>query len=188
MRLEAFLSQYGAVALFFLATVEGDVSLVVGGVLAHLGILGLPQVILAGSLGNLAGDLGWYAVGHHLRERIRTSRLYQRVGPRIERLAARLGPWQLLAARVIYGTRNASMVFWGQYGLPLRRFIPIDALGCVIACTGFAFAGYLLGHGTASITGEVKRLERLLLVAILLAGGVVAVVSRLVRARMEREP
>jgi len=188
MRLEAFLSQYGALALFFLATVEGDVSLVVGGVLAHLGILGFPQVILAGALGNLLGDLGWYAVGHHLRERIRTSWLYQRVGPRIERLAGRLGAWQLLAARVIYGTRNASMLFWGQYGLPVGRFILIDALGCFLAAVVFASAGYLLGHGTTSITGQVKRLERLLLIGVLLGGVVVAGVSRLVRARMERDP
>ncbi|MBK8005784.1 MAG: hypothetical protein IPK12_18180 [Gemmatimonadetes bacterium] len=35
--MDAFLTRYGLLALLALATVEGDVSLVVGGVLAHLG-------------------------------------------------------------------------------------------------------------------------------------------------------
>ena len=105
MTITDFLTRYGVFALFALATVEGDVSLVVGGVLAHRGLMSLPQVMVAGALGNLLGDLGWFAVGRHLRERIRNSRLYQRVGPRIEALAKRLGAWQLLAARVVYGTR-----------------------------------------------------------------------------------
>ena len=97
--LEAFLSQYGLVALFLLATVEGDVSLLVAGVLAHIGILPLPGAIVAGALGNLAGDSVWFAVGHRNSERIRASRVYRAVGPRVERLARRLGHWQLLAAR-----------------------------------------------------------------------------------------
>ncbi|HSB55092.1 MAG TPA: hypothetical protein VLD58_12080, partial [Gemmatimonadales bacterium] len=58
--LEHFLSQHGLVALLLLATVEGDLSILVGGVLAHLGILPLPGVILAGAVGNLAGDVGWF--------------------------------------------------------------------------------------------------------------------------------
>jgi membrane protein DedA with SNARE-associated domain len=119
-----FLTRYGAFALFALAAVEGDVSLVVvGGVLAHRGLLGQPQVVVAGALGNLLGDLGWVAVGRHLQERIRNSRLYQNVGPRIEALAGRLGAWQLLAARVVYGTRNASMLFWGQHAMPSAVFL-----------------------------------------------------------------
>ncbi len=186
MTITEFLTRYGAVALFLLATVEGDVSLVVGGVLAHRGLLGLPEVILAGALGNLTGDLGWFALGRHLRERIQGSGLYRKVGPRIEALAARLGAWQLLAARVVYGTRNASMLFWGQHGLPLGRFVAIDLLGCALGSVLFATAGYLLGHGTTAIAGELKHVEVLLLVAVLVGGLLAALLTRLVRRRMER--
>jgi membrane protein DedA with SNARE-associated domain len=184
MTLLDFLARYGAVALFLLATVEGDVSLVVGGVLAHRGLLGLPEVMMAGALGNLTGDLGWFAMGRHLRERIRTSGLYRKVGPRIEALAERLGGWQLLAARVVYGTRNASMLFWGQHGMPLGRFLLIDLLGCSLAAGLFATAGYLLGHGTTAIAGELKHVELLLLIAVVVGGLLAAGVTRLVRRRV----
>ncbi|HWA59475.1 MAG TPA: DedA family protein [Gemmatimonadales bacterium] len=185
--LEDFLSRYGLVALFLIATVEGDLSILVAGVLAHLGVLPLPGVVAAGAAGNLVGDLGWFSLGRWLRHHIRENRLYRAVGPRIERLAGRLGPWQLLAARVVYGTRNASMVFWGQHGLPVLRFIAYDALGCLLAAGGFALLGYLVGHGTTALTGEVKRIERYLLAGIVAGAVLVWVIARLVRRRLDDE-
>lgn len=182
--LEGVLSRYGLMALFILATVEGDVSLLVAGVLAHLGVLTLEGTILAGAAGNLLGDTLWFALGRAQRERIRSSRLYRAVGIRIERLAAKLGPWQLLAARVVYGTRNASMLFWGQLHLSWARFLLIDALGCLSAATGFTLLGYLVGHGTAALTGEVKRIEHWLVVAVIGGAAIVWAVSRLARREL----
>lgn len=179
--LEGVISRYGLVALFLVATVEGDVSLLVAGVLAHLGILSLPGAILAGTAGNLVGDTVWFTFGRVQRARIRSSRLYRAVGGRIERLASRLGPWQLLAARVVYGTRNASMLFWGQLHLAWARFLLIDGLGCLLATTGFTLLGYLLGHGTAALGGEVKRIEHWLLVGVIGGGMIVWAVSRVAR-------
>lgn len=181
---EAFLAHYGLIALFLLATVEGDVSLIVGGVLAHLGILPLVGVIIAGALGNLGGDLVWFWLGRRHSERIRATKFYRAVGPRIERLTRRMGAWQLLVSRVIYGTRNASMLYWGQNGLAPLRFILIDGLGCALAATGFALLGYLVGHGTSVLTGQVKRVEQWLLGAVVVGGLIVWGVTRLMRREL----
>jgi len=183
-RLEAFLSANGLVAVLLVAMVEGDLSLVVAGVLVHLGLLPLVGAILAGSAGNLAGDLAWFAAGRRFRERIRQTRLYRAVGPRIERLAARLGPWQLLAARVVWGTRNASMVFWGQHGVRLARFLVIDAIGCLLAATGFVLLGFGLGRGTEALVGEVKRAEHWLALGLLAGAVLVYGISHLVRREL----
>lgn len=184
--LEQFLGDHGLLALLLVATVEGDLSIVIGGVLAHLGILPLPGVMLVGAAGNLIGDCVWFAVGRRFRLHIRETRLYQAVGAQIERLARRLGPWQLLAARVVYGTRNMSMVFWGQHELPLIRFLLVDALGCILAAVGFALIGYLVGNGTTALTGEVKRIERFLLIALVAGALVLWGITRLVRRKLGR--
>jgi membrane protein DedA with SNARE-associated domain len=183
-RLEPFLSAHGLVAVLVIATVEGDLSLVVAGVLAHLGLLPLAGVIVAGAGGNLLGDLAWFAAGRRFRNRIRHTRIYRVAGPRIERLAARLGPWQLLAARVVWGTRNASMVFWGQQGLAIGRFLLVDALGCALAATGFAVLGFLVGQGTDVLLGEVRRAEHWLAVAFVAGVALVYGISRLARREL----
>jgi membrane protein DedA with SNARE-associated domain len=182
--LEDFLSQHGLTALFLVATIEGDVSLLVGGVLAHLGILPLPGAILAGAAGNLLGDTVWFTLGRAHSERIRSSGLYRAVGGRIERLAGKLGPWQLLAARVVYGTRNASMLFWGQLRLAWARFLLVDGLGCLIAGAGFTLLGYLMGHGTSALAGEVKRIEHWLLFAVVGGAVLVWAITRLARREL----
>jgi membrane protein DedA with SNARE-associated domain len=184
--LESFLSEHGLVALLLLATIEGDLSILVGGVLAHLGLLPLPGVVVAGALGNLLGDSAWFAVGRQLRERIRGNPLYRAMGPRIERLAGRIGPWQLLAARVVWGTRNASMIFWGQHGLALGRFLLVDAIGCATAATAFALLGFGVGHGAQALAGELKRVEEGLLVGVIVGGLLLWGISRGVRRRLER--
>jgi membrane protein DedA with SNARE-associated domain len=184
--LERFLSEHGLLALLLLATIEGDLSVLVGGVLAHLGLLPLPGVALAGAAGNLLGDLVWFLIGRRFREPIRGHRIYRAVGPGIERLARKLGSWQLLAARVVYGTRNASMVFWGQHGLAFGRFLLTDAIGCLLAASGFALLGYGVGHGTAALAGEVKRVEQGLLVGVIIGGLLVWGISRAVRRRLGR--
>lgn len=184
--LEQFLSNHGLVALLLLATFEGDLSIVIGGVLAHLGLLSLPGVMAAGAVGNLIGDCAWFAVGRRFRVHIRETRFYQAVGPQIERVARRFGAWQLLAARVVYGTRNMSMVFWGQQQLPLLRFLLIDALGCALAAVGFGLIGNLLGNGTTAVAGQVKRVEVVLLIALAAGALVVWGITRLVRRKLGR--
>jgi membrane protein DedA with SNARE-associated domain len=184
-----FLERHGLVALFLLATVEGDMSLVLAGILAHLGFMPVAGAVLCGALGNLTGDSGWYLVGRIHHGRIKNSRLYRRVGSRIEGIARRIGPWQLLAARVVYGTRNASMLFWGMMSLPLGRFLLMDGFGCFVASVGFVGLGYALGQGAESVMGNIRRVEHGLLVALLAGAVAVWLISRITRRRLEgRDP
>lgn len=128
MHLQQLLIQYGLIAVLIGSAFEGDFTLILAGVVAHLGIFPFPLAVAAGALGSLAGDSAWYGLGRFRGPRLRGSRLYVRMGPTIERLAAQLGPWQLLAARFVYGTKGASMIFWGLHGC-FRPGFPVGARG-----------------------------------------------------------
>jgi len=187
MTLEAFLERHGPIAVLLAATVEGDVTLILAGVVAHLGLFGLPTAILVGMLGNLLGDCAWFGLGRFRSERIRNTRLYLRVGPTVERLSRRLGVWQLLAARAIYGTRNASMVFWGLHALPFARFLAVDLLGCAIWSVLFASLGYALSGSAAALIGKVKRIELWLLGAVLIGAVCVAIITRIMKREVHAD-
>lgn len=186
--LQQFLAHYGLTALFLLAVVEGDLSLILAGALAHLGVFWLPYVMLFGAAGNLAGDCIWFFLGRRLRDSVRQSQLYQRVGTRIESLADRIGVWQLIAARFIWGTRSASMFFWGQHGLSFGRFLLVDALGCVIGGSIFGITGYFVGQGAVVLLGHIKRLEHLLLIILVVGIVVTWIISRLTRKGVHDTP
>jgi membrane protein DedA with SNARE-associated domain len=172
MHPQELLIRYGLVAVVIGAAFEGDFSLILAGVVAHLGIFPFPHAVAAGAVGSLVGDSLWYGFGRFRGPRFREGKLYRRVGPTVDRLAARLGPWELLASRFVYGTKAASMVFWGLHGLKLGRFLLIDALGCVIGSLVFVGLGYLVSGSATVLLGKVKRVE-LWLLGVLLVGAVI---------------
>lgn len=173
MHLESLVVRYGLAAVFVGSAVEGDFTLILAGVFAHLGYFPFPLAVAAGAAGSLLGDLAWYTLGRMRGPRFRAGRFYRRVGHRIEALARRFGPAQLLAARFVYGTKAASMVFWGLHDLPLARFLMVDGVGVVIGSTVFTGLGYLVSGSAALLLGRVRRVQFWLLGA--LAVGVVLV-------------
>jgi membrane protein DedA with SNARE-associated domain len=163
MHLQQLLIRYGLIAVLLGSAVEGDFTLLLSGVVAHLGIFTFPLAVGAGALGSLIGDIAWYSLGRFRGPRFREGRFYRRVGPTVERLAKQLGPWQLVAARFVYGTKSASMIFWGLHGLPFRRFLLIDCVGCLLGSLVFTSLGFLLSGSAIAILGHVKRVELWLL-------------------------
>jgi membrane protein DedA with SNARE-associated domain len=176
--LRQLLINYGLVAVLVGSAFEGDFTLLLAGVVAHLGIFPFPLAVAAGAVGSLAGDTAWYLVGRLRGPRFREGRFYRRVGATIERLAKRMGPWELLAARFVYGTKAASMLFWGLHGLSLPRFLLIDALGCVLGSLVFTSLGYLVSGSATALMGRVKRFELWLLGAFLVGVVIVVIIDR----------
>ena len=173
MSLESLVVRYGLLAVLFGSAFEGDFTLILAGVVSHLGYFPFPLAVAAGAIGSLIGDSAWYALGRIRGPRFRAGRFYRRLGHRIEGLARRLGPWQLLAARFVYGTKAASMLFWGLHDLRLAKFLLVDGIGAVIGSFVFTGLGYLVSGSATLLLGKVRRVQLWLLGAFIV--GVVLV-------------
>ena len=186
-----FLNLYGLWAAFVLALIENDVAFIAIGVVAKLGDdnpitpdLNLFAVIPAAIIGALIHDSVWFAIGHMNSDTIRSSRVYRRVGPMIERLARRFGPWEIFLARFIYGTRNPSSVFWGIQRLPWMKFAAIEVLALAIWGGFLTAVGF---HSTAwalRMMGKVEHKNHLhLLLGAMLVAFVVIALLRIFNRR-----
>jgi membrane protein DedA with SNARE-associated domain len=176
--LQQLLIQHGLLAILIGSAFEGDFTLLLAGVVAHLGIFPFPLAVGAGAVGSLVGDSLWYGFGRLRGPKFREGKLYRRVGPTVDRLARRLGPWELLSARFVYGTKAASMLFWGLHGLSVPRFLLIDALGCIIGSFVFTGAGYLVSGSATVLLGRVKRVQLWLLGALIVGVVIVYLINR----------
>ena len=174
-----FLNNYGLWAAFLLALLENDVAFIAIGVVLKLGDgndltpddLNVFTAVPAAIIGALIHDSAWFAVGYFNSAAIKASRVYRRVGPMVERLAARFGPAEIFIARFIYGTRNPSSVFWGIQHLPYVEFAGLELLaltvwGSLLTTIGFHSTGWAL-----RLMGKVehKHHAKLLIGAILIA-------------------
>src|SRR5687768_9508868 len=104
------IEQYGIYAVFFLCTVEGDITLLISGVLAHSGFFGaysFPKVLFFGTLGGMVGDCFGYMIGRIFHEKAKDYRFYQVAQPRVEKLIEKFGGSAIVISKYIYGIRVA---------------------------------------------------------------------------------
>jgi membrane protein DedA with SNARE-associated domain len=175
---QQLLIHYGLAAVLVGSAFEGDFTLILAGVVSHLGIFPFDLAVGAGIVGSLVGDSLWYSFGRFRGPRFREGKLYRRVGPTINRLARRMGPWQLLVSRFVYGTKAASMVFWGLHGLSVPKFLLIDGLGCVLGSLVFTGLGYLVSGSASVLLGKVHRVQLWLLGALAIGVIIVYLIDR----------
>lgn len=169
--IEELIQKYGLWAVFFGTMIEGDLTLLFAGVLAHYGLSGfsLGEALIWGTLGGFTGDTLSYLVGHTCKRQIRASHFYQRTQPRLERLCARFGIYSVFLVKYIYGLRTASAVFWGFANMRYRRFGPLTLASCGAWVLALVCIGYFFSEAIEVMIGRVRRVGIFLLIALLIA-------------------
>ena len=179
MVLELALIKYGLLAIFIAAMLEADVVPVLAGVAAHRGYFNPVLAIAAASAGALFGDCVWFYIGRH--NVIKNSKVLLRIRSTAEILFPRVGHWQIPASHVIYGTRVATMTFLGARDSPVGRFVLVDGVSCLTLTTLLFYLGFALSASVSVILVDVRRVELVLLVAIVVLGLVLHLLHRLGR-------
>ena len=184
---EILLIKYGALAIFLAAMIEADVVPVLTGVVAHLGFVKVGSALLAATAGAFAGDYVWFCVGVYYAASIQNSRLYRRIGRAPETLIRRLGPWQIPASHVIYGTRISTMIFWGVQRISQVKFALVDGFGCVVLTVVLFTLGFGFSNSASLVLGRVRQVE-LLMFLLVMSGLLLYLTSKVVRRLCEKPP
>jgi membrane protein DedA with SNARE-associated domain len=161
--------RYGLYAIFFLAMIEGDITLLLAGVLAHgmyFGDYSFLKVLGAGTAGGVASDQIAYAMGRGFRSGVRRRKFYQAARPRIERLTRKFGALSIFLSKYVYGMRTACCVFYGVAKMRYSRFLPLTVLSCFAWVSLLAGAGYFFHSIITNFIGDFHRLGKFLLVLV----------------------
>jgi len=169
------IGQYGLYAVFILVMIEGDITLLLAGVLAHsyfFGEYSFARVLLWGTLGGCISDNLAYLAGRAFCESVREFRFYRAAKPRLERLTNKFGPLSIFLSKYIYGLRWASCVFYGVGRMSYLKFLPVSLASCFVWVFVLAGAGYFFSGAVIGLIGDFQRLGKVLLVIVVL--GIVA--------------
>lgn len=165
-------AEWGIFAVFVLCTVEGDITLLLSGVMAHSGLFGPYSffwVLLFGTLGGVTGDCVAYGIGRVAHENAKHYRFYQVAQPRIERLIEKFGGSAIIISKYIYGLRAAMCVFYGVGKMPFLRFLSLSTLSCLIWVAMLAGLGYFFSGFVTSIIGDYKRIGFAVFIIVMIA-------------------
>ena len=161
--------QYGLYAVFILVMIEGDITLLIAGVLAHSGFFGeysFAQVLIWGTIGGCLSDNLAYFAGRAFCEGVREVRFYRAAKPRLERLTNKFGPLSIFLSKYIYGLRWASCVFYGVGRMPYLRFLLLSFSSCFLWVLVLSGAGYFFSGAVMGLIGDFQRLGKVLLVIV----------------------
>lgn len=155
------IEQYGIYAVLALCTIEGDITLLISGVLAHSEFFGkysFLKVVFFGTLGGMIGDGIGFTIGRIFHESAKDYRFYQMAQPRIEKLIDKFGNFALIISKYIYGIRVAMAVFYGVGKMPWLRFLVLDAISCGVWVTLLAGVGYFFSGAITSMICDFKQI------------------------------
>lgn len=179
--LSQLIEQYGIYAVFALCTVEGDITLLISGAMAHSDFFGrysFLKVFLAGTLGGMVGDTFGYMIGRIFRKSVKNYRFYEMAQPRIERLIDKFGGFAIILSKYIYGIRAGMCLFYGIGRMPYWRFLILDAISCSTWVLVLAGIGYFFSGAISSIIGDFKQVGIALFFVVLFGIIVFYVVER----------
>jgi len=184
------IGEYGLYAVFFLAMIEGDITLLLAGVLAHSGFFGdysFLKVLAAGTAGGIVSDHIAYFSGRGFRQSIRSRRFYRAAQPRLERLTHKVGPLAIFLSKYIYGLRTASCVFYGVGRMPFLRFLSLTVLSCALWVGILVSAGYFFSGAITNLIGDFHQIGFFLLVIVVIGITAFYLVERLYISRRVEE-
>ncbi len=165
--------KFGLPAIFFLTMAEGDITLLLAGVLAHgqaFGDYSFAQVLAVGTLGGVASDNAAYFLGRGARSGVKKYKFYCVARPRIERLTEKFGLLSIFVSKYTYGLRWGACAFYGVAKMPYARFLALSFASCFVWVLSLATVGYVFHSAIYNLIGDLHELSYWLL------GVVVAVI------------
>ncbi|WP_313951788.1 DedA family protein [Accumulibacter sp.] len=169
--ISAFVASYGYLAVFVGTLLEGESILIAAGFAAHRGLLDWHLVALVAMLGATLGDQLAFLLGRWKGPAL-TARFpsLARQKPRIDDLLQRHHVIFILGVRFLYGLRIAGPVLLGSSGIPLLRFALLNAIGAALWAATITGAGYSVGVAISALIADLKTIEEVVLVVIVVAG------------------
>lgn len=180
------IQQYGLLAVWLGAFLEGETVLLLAGAFAHGGLLQVQWVMAAAAFGAFVGDSFFFLVGRrfgpHVTERFPWLAAAM---PRIDALVRRWRWGAVIALRFMYGLRVAGPMLIGAGTMPRHEFLAANAVGAALWAVLIGGLGYLAGHAVEAMLGRVAGAEKWVVVAIIV-GGIVALLVRSARRHRAR--
>jgi len=179
-----------AEAAFFLGFVTpGEIAVATGGILASRGPVSVEWLILAATVGTVAGNTTGYWLGRIWGSRLLAwSPLQRGLGGPIDKSMSfleRRGQWAIVLSRLTTVTRITIPFMVGASGLRYRRFLAFDIPTAAAWAAAWVMVGFILGESWTVLmdrAGEAAFLVLILGVAAL----VIRWIAKLLAANQQR--
>ena len=178
--LEYLIRSYGYWALLIGTFLEGETILIIGGLLAKLGLLKLSTVMVVAFIGSFSGDQMYFYIGYFKGQEVLSK--HPKWGRRVDRIHKVIERYRnliMLGFRFVYGMRIMTPFVIGlDKQVNVIRFSILNAIGAVIWSITIAAGGYFFGYALEGFVKDVKKYEIHVILVISVIGIILWIIHR----------
>jgi len=152
-----WLKEYGYIVLFAWSILEGELGLVMAGIMSHTGDMFLPIALIVGALGGFVGDQIYFYIGRYNKKYIHDKLRSQRRKFAIAHLLLKRYGWPLIfVQRYMYGMRTVIPMAIGLTKYSGRQFAIINLVSAIFWAALTIIPAYYFGEQLLALLAWIK--------------------------------
>ncbi|MCC8194925.1 MAG: DedA family protein [Deltaproteobacteria bacterium] len=164
------LRSYGYIALVAGAFLEGELIVILAGVLAHHGYLSPVPAALCAFGGSVASDQIMFSLGRWKGNAIlRRFPGLEKKAPKVRGLLERYETPLILGFRYLYGLRNITPILMGMGRVNRWKFLALNSVSAAVWAPAFIAVGYFFGQAATAFLGKHPYAEASVPVVLVIA-------------------
>ena len=152
-----WLKEYGYIVLFVWSILEGEMGLIMAGILSHTGDMSVPVSIAVAGFGGFVGDQIYFYIGRYNKKYIYTKLYSQRRKFAIAHLLLKKYGWPIIfVQRYMYGMRTVIPMAIGLTKYSARQFAFINFVSALFWAALTIIPAYFYGAEILEILKWIK--------------------------------
>lgn len=158
-------------ALIFIGLVfEGEFTLIITGILAHLGALNFWFALVFILMGGFGKTLLGYCIGRMIHNRWNGTRFLKYIEKRISIVMPRFNQkpfWSVFISKFIVGMNHIVIIFSGYRKIDYKKYLKAEIGSTLIWAPGLLLLGYFFGYAALHVSKEIVRFSLVVLILII---------------------
>jgi membrane protein DedA with SNARE-associated domain len=185
--MEAYIAKYGYIGIFIGTFLEGETTVLLGGIFSKLGYININRVVLWAFMGTFAGDCTFFFLGRTFgRKQIGKYEFLSSKVPLANKIIQKYGNFIIFILRFLVGIRAVVLLLLGCTDMKKSKFILFSVLNSILWSIIVSFIGYLFANVVYVFVHDIKKYEELIIPIILVSVTIFILVYRRIMKEKEK--
>jgi membrane protein DedA with SNARE-associated domain len=165
---EGYIAKYGYIGIFIGTFLEGETTVLLGGLFSKLGYMSVWMVMLYAFAGTFVGDCTFFAIGRFFGKNIveRFSFIRSKV-PLANNVIRKNGNFIIFSIRFLVGIRAIILILLGCTNLKMSKFLIYSVLNSITWSIFVSIIGFAFGEVVFVFVSDIKKYESIIVPLVL---------------------
>ncbi len=186
--MESYIAQYGYIGIFIGTFLEGETTVLLGGIFSRLKYMNVWVVMIWAFAGTFAGDCTFFVIGRVFGKKIvEKYNFIKNKVPLANKIIRKKGNLIIFIIRFLVGIRAVILILLGCTNLKMGKFLTYNVLNSVAWSILVSIIGFAFGNVVLIFVSDIKKYESIVVPAVLILVVFIILIYRQIISRKEKE-